>query len=135
ELNTMRFVLEQKYVQPMALKDRKDGDAEELARVRDYNKRLEENIVERGVRNYEVLTPVLERPELEGTLTKLLLVDSLGQHKNNKSEARLAMAKTRQIEERTQRRELAKVERQQEREERLRKEEYLDKKVNVEDYL
>ena len=34
-------MLEEKYVQPMALADRKPGDAEQLQRVRDFNKELE----------------------------------------------------------------------------------------------
>ena len=29
---SLRFLLEEKYIQPMALRDRKEGDAEELAR-------------------------------------------------------------------------------------------------------
>lgn len=135
ELNTMQFVLEQKYVQPMALKDRKEGDAEELARVRDFNKQLKDNIVERGAQNYEVLNPILSRPELEGTLTKLLLVDSMGQYKDNKSQARLAGAKAKQLAERNERREQAKAERMAEREELSAKEEYLDGKMDFNEYF
>src|SRR5690606_21782994 len=118
EFGTHKFLLDHKHDQPMALKDRKDSDAVELSRVNQFNRQLEGNLVERGARNYEVLNPILNRPELEGTLTKLLLVDSLGQHKDNKSQARLAVAKAKQIEQRTARRDQAKVERQQEREER-----------------
>ena len=36
EDGTRRYMLEEKYVQPMALADRKPGDAEQLQRVHDY---------------------------------------------------------------------------------------------------
>ena len=40
EDGTLQFMLENKYIQPMALADRKDGDAEALARVDNFNKML-----------------------------------------------------------------------------------------------
>lgn len=84
---TLRFVLEEKYVQPMALKDRKEGDIEQFNRVNQFNQQAEEyvsnvvSIAESSVHGF------LEEHEkqLSGTLGKLLLTDSLGQHKNNRN--------------------------------------------------
>lgn len=47
EDGSLRFMLERKHVQPMALADRREGDAEQLARVREFNKQLENDITER----------------------------------------------------------------------------------------
>lgn len=135
EVNTHKFLLEQKHNQPMALKDRKDSDAVELTRVNQFNKQLEDELVERGRRNMEHVSDLLELPEMKGgTLSKLMIVDSTGQHKDQRNAGRLA-GKAKQIAAKQERQRLALQERQQEREERLRKEEFLDNKVNVNDYL
>lgn len=85
---TLRFILEEKYIQPMALKDRKPGDAGQLQRVNDFNKHLEKHVIDLRAKQVEVLTPVLEiLPQLD-TLSKLLITDSCGQHKNNRNAGR-----------------------------------------------
>ena len=43
----LRFMLESKYVQPMALVERTEGDAAELARVKQYNTHLEGSLPQR----------------------------------------------------------------------------------------
>lgn len=91
EDESLQFVMEEKYIQPMALADRKEGDSEQLQRLRDYNKELKSEIIERRaisgtmVRNHMEQTGLIENE----TLTKLLITDSNGQHKNQKSAARL----------------------------------------------
>ena len=86
---TLRFVLKEKYVQPMALRERKEGDAEALTEVARYNRMLEATITERRSASYErVQELVSEHPELNDTLTKLLLVDSRGQHKDERNAGR-----------------------------------------------
>ncbi|WP_417289646.1 hypothetical protein [Corallibacter sp.] len=87
-----RFILEQKYVQPMALANRKDGDAEQLQRVSNFNKKVVEMIVDERAQNARLLEPFLDQPELNDTLAKHLLTDSIGQHKNHKSKARLKVS-------------------------------------------
>ncbi len=90
-IDTVEFVLEQKYEQPMALYDRKEGDAQQLQRVFDYNKIQKEAIIERGTKNAEILREMYyQNPQLE-TLQKLLITDSQGQHKDQKSQKRLAL--------------------------------------------
>lgn len=92
-IDTLEFVLEQKYIQPMALYDRKEGDGAELQKVMDYNALQKEIIIERGTKNTEILRELYyENPQLE-TLQKLLIVDSAGQHKDHKSAQRLAIEK------------------------------------------
>lgn len=88
EDESLQFVLEEKYIQPMALADRKEGDARELQRVMDFNRRKEQEMMDE-------LTPMQDRArELleQTTLSKLLITDSRGQHKLPKAKARLAAA-------------------------------------------
>ena len=91
---SLQFVLEEKYIQPMALADRKDGDAAALKRVMDYNRRKEQEMKEE-------LSPMTERARelLENTtLSKLLITDSSGQHKLPKAKARLNAACLEEVE-------------------------------------
>jgi hypothetical protein len=83
---TLRFLLREKHIQPMALRERKDGDAEVLTEVVRFNKMLEAAITERRSESFEhVQELVNEHPQLNETLTKLLLVDSRGQHKDERN--------------------------------------------------
>ena len=89
EDETRRYMLEEKYVQPMALRERKEGDSEQLQRVRDYNKELEQHIIDFRVKNAETLQQAtLELPQLGDTLQRLLITDSAGQHKDNRNRQR-----------------------------------------------
>lgn len=102
EDGTRRYMLEEKYVQPMALADRKPGDAEQLQRVHDYNKALEAETGRRLACHFEDARRVIERaaelpihgtPALGACIEdRLLLTDSRGQHKDNRSRKRLAAA-------------------------------------------
>ena len=47
EDGSLQYLLEEKHVQPMALADRADGDSEQLERVKEFNKKLEETITGR----------------------------------------------------------------------------------------
>lgn len=102
EDGTRRYMLEEKYVQPMALADRKPGDAEQLQRVHDYNKALEAETGRRLADHFEDARRVIERaaelpihgtPALGACIEdRLLLTDSRGQHKDNRSRKRIAAA-------------------------------------------
>ncbi len=102
EDGTHRYMLEEKYVQPMALADRKPGDAEQLQRVRDYNKALEAETARRMGDHFAGARRVIERaeelpiyqtPALGSCMEdRLMLTDSRGQHKDNRSRNRLAAA-------------------------------------------
>lgn len=88
---TLRFMLSEKYVQPMALADRKAGDAEQLARVQRFNEEVERYVVEqRRTANEHVERLIGDNRT--GILGRLLLTDSRGQHKLPKAEARLRAA-------------------------------------------
>lgn len=83
----LRFMVEEKYIQPMALKDRKDGDFEELERIREFNRRDKELITEKRKKGAEIIQEfMLENKELEegGILSKILITDSKGQHKDKR---------------------------------------------------
>lgn len=88
EDESLQFVLEEKYVQPMALADRTDGDAAELKRVMDFNRRKEAELTDEMSRTRQTAMEVLEQT----TLSKLLITDSRGQHKLPKAKARLKAA-------------------------------------------
>ena len=86
---TLRYMLEEKYVQPMALADRKEGDAQQLERVRSYNKQLEQHVTDRQAEAWQTIEQLAERnPELD-VLRRFCLLDSRGQHKLPKAQARL----------------------------------------------
>lgn len=89
EDGSLRFMLERKHVQPMALADRREGDAEQLARVRKFNKQLENDITERlALASNKVEQLFNDNPQLD-VATRLLLCDSRGQNKNHKQTRRL----------------------------------------------
>lgn len=88
EDGSLRFMLERKHVQPMALADRREGDAEQLARVHGFNQQLEANITERlALANSKVEQLFNDNPQLD-VATRLLLCDSRGQNKNHKQTRR-----------------------------------------------
>jgi len=89
ETGTLRFMLEEKYVQPMALKERTEDATRQLGRVREFNRSLEEHIVEQRALSAGQTQQLLEDPRLNDTLSKFVLCDSLGQHKNERNMGRL----------------------------------------------
>lgn len=127
-----RHLLERKYVQPMALADRKDGDSEELQRVKNFNKEAVNMIINTRSENARILEPFLDTPQLNDTLAKHLLTDSLGQHKNHKSQQRIEAANnSKKLVERTAKKEAKKQAKTFADEQR----EYYESKVNINEYL
>ena len=91
ESGTRRYMMEEKYVQPMALADRSEADSRELQRVRDYNKALEARTAERMGAAYRRTEQIIAgTPSLRGSIEdRLLITDSRGQHKDRRSDKRL----------------------------------------------
>lgn len=86
----IRFLLEEKYVQPMALADRQPGDAEELERVRRFNHGLKAHILEFKEQARELVNDsLLQHPDLHNEYVKSLITDSRGQHKDRRDQCRL----------------------------------------------
>lgn len=86
----IRFLLEEKYVQPMALADRRAGDAEELQRVRDFNNDLKRMVLEHDAKATEIVREsLMEHPDLHNPYITGVLTDSRGQNKDRKSQYRL----------------------------------------------
>lgn len=85
---TLRFMLEEKYVQPMALKDRKPGDSGELQRVRDFKDLQEKQATDFRAQNIEKMVSVMPLMLQNDTLSKLMLTDSHGQHKDRRNDGR-----------------------------------------------
>src|SRR5690606_26245261 len=93
EIGTVKFMLEEKYVQPMALYDRQEGDAAQLALVNGFNQSLEETIIDRNIKQDRIVQQLFtETPALDGTLSKMILTNSLGQHKDQRNSQRLTNA-------------------------------------------
>lgn len=87
---SLRYMLKEKYVQPMALAERKEGDAEQLEAVRSFNKALEADVEERLALAYEKTEQLIaDNPRLENILGRLLITDSRGQHKLPKAAERM----------------------------------------------
>lgn len=88
-------MLQEKYVQPMALIERTEGDARELERVMTYNKELERDtrqaLLNHRTRAAAVINatqqqlPLEGHEQIKGLLGRLVLVDSKGQHKDERS--------------------------------------------------
>ncbi|MCQ2314378.1 MAG: hypothetical protein MJZ56_04300 [Bacteroidales bacterium] len=91
EDETLRFMLEEKYVQPMALADRREGDRAELDRVLDFNRRQENRITERLGGYLDTAAALIDNTKALDTLQKLMITDSRGQHKDRRNDARLAI--------------------------------------------
>lgn len=92
EIGNIEFILEEGYVQPMSLYDQQKGDAEKRQKVFDFNKEQVQMITTRVESSTSVLRGLFdEKPELD-TLQKLLIPDSTGQHKDQKSQQRIAQA-------------------------------------------
>lgn len=86
----IRFMLEEKYVQPMALADRRPGDAEQLQSVRDFNNDLKRMVIEHDAQATEIVrASLLEHPDLHNPYITGVLTDSRGQNKDRKSQYRL----------------------------------------------
>ena len=101
EDETLRYVMEEKYVQPMALAERRPGDAEQLKRVNDFNKMYRDVITERRAKTGTMVSEHLSGMNAleDETLRRLLITDSEGQHKNVRSRARIAQVETVEVEE------------------------------------
>lgn len=92
EDGTLRYMLQEKYVQPMALADRRAGDAAHLQQTYDFNKRLEQHVTQKLCAAHQTLLDhkeVLIGSEPDNILTRLLLVNSDGQHKLERDRQRL----------------------------------------------
>lgn len=81
---TLRFVLEEKYIQPMALKERKEGDVEQLQRINQFNEKMTEHIIDVvSIAEGSTYNFIEEySKQLDGTLGKLMITNSQGQHKD-----------------------------------------------------
>ena len=83
ETMKQRYVLNAVHQQPMALRERQEGDFEALRKVDDFNKNVLEPAVSKRVKEVEeiVTNLFLQTPELEGRRAITMLTDSRGQHK------------------------------------------------------
>lgn len=125
-----RIILERKHIQPMALADRREGDAEELRRIEQFNRNLKDDIMAQSAADYNATMSLFEQhPELNDTLTKLVLVDSAGQHKDRRNARQMQQASKQalKIEECTRHEKEQTWARQQEQ--------WLDARLNVALYL
>ena len=129
EIGDLSFVLEQKYIQPMAIANQETQDGEQRSLIYQFNKDLTATIVDRMVERKDTVRELFEsNPQLE-TLQKFLIPDSLGQHKDHKSEERMktAQKKLQQFEKQDEKRQLKDWQQEQDA--------YLNAKVDLSNYL
>lgn len=127
----LRFMLTEKFEQPMALAERKAGDAAELQKVFRYNEALVKDILDTQSNDFEQLEALYHRvPAIQETLGKLLIVDSKGQHKDHKNEQRLinSSIKTQPSLENA-------PTKQAKKEQQLKREAYLDSRLDLHNFL
>lgn len=91
---TIRFLLEEKQKQPMALVERKQGDIDNLMKVQRFNQGMDQDVIRKRSESAETVRALFEdnRELLEDTLTAHVITDSLGQHKNQRNSLRAATA-------------------------------------------
>lgn len=89
EIGTLEYILEEKHVQAMTLYDTTEQDNEYRSRISSYNKEVIDLVVNRQGERYDILQELfVSNPQLD-TLQKLMITDSTGQHKDQKSFERL----------------------------------------------
>lgn len=79
-----RFLLTSVYQQPMALRDRQDGDFEALKAIDQFNKQVLEPKIVNAISGATEITAELiaNTPAIQDKLVATMLTDSRGQHKN-----------------------------------------------------
>lgn len=91
ELGTLRFMLQKSMKIPMALVDQKPEHHEYLKKVRHFNAELEQKVVEKQKQVDEQIISLKQRiPSMlnYGILDRALITDSMGQHKDRRTEER-----------------------------------------------
>lgn len=84
---SLQYLLEEKYEQPMALAERTEGDAEQLQKVFDFNEKLGTEVARRlQIATKSVQQQIKSGSQIHGLLGRLLITDSTGQHKDNRSQ-------------------------------------------------
>jgi hypothetical protein len=82
ECGSHRFLMTEKYVEPMAIADRKPADEIKSIEINDFNKNILNVITSTRQESAEIVDTFFStNPHLNDTLAKHLLVDSQGQHK------------------------------------------------------
>jgi transposase InsO family protein len=89
EEETLQYLVEEKYIQPMAIAERSEGDFQQLSRIREFNTRLINDTAEEISNAQQIASSLIEnRRELED-LRKFMLTDKSGQHKDVRNRKRL----------------------------------------------
>jgi len=130
ESQQYRFILEKKYTQPMALIDREEGDAQELAKIGSFNKDIKQRVLKSVEEDYNITSRFFDlHPELNDTTAKLLLTNSLGQHKDVRNRASIETSRKM-------------LEKQNTRDEKIEQsnwkqtqDKWIDSKIDINDYL
>lgn len=129
EIGNLEFILEEKQIQPMALYDQEKEHAGQRQLVYDFNKRMNEDIILRTGSRQNTLEELFNNNPKLDTLKKLMISDSTGQHKDQKSSERLEYA-TKRIGAKQQKQELKTIE----VEWKENQDNYLKEKVNLNKY-
>ena len=126
-----RFLLQEKHIQSMSIAERNDNDAEQLKMVNDYNRETVKYITDTRAENADVLDHFFtQNPMLNDTLAKHLLVDSRGQHKDQRNNERLLHSATKLIDKQEKA-----IEKQVERTWQDSQNEYNNNKIDLTNYL
>lgn len=128
--SAVAFELEEKYIQPMDLYSQEREDRDEMGRVRSFNRQLEAKIMKLFTDDAdEIIDLVAENKVLDATLEKLIITDSVGQHKDQKNKQLASTA------EKTRVRQEKKLYNQEVKHQQENEEEYYKNKINTNKYL
>lgn len=89
EDETLQFLVEEKYVQPMALADRTEGDYQQWERIKEFNAKLVNETAEKISNAQLIASSLLENKRELNDLKKFILTDKTGQHKDVRNQKRL----------------------------------------------
>lgn len=130
EESALSFELEEKYIQPMDIYSQEREDRDEMGRVRKFNRQLEAHVLETRADDVnEILNLVSSQNKLNDTLKKILITDSVGQHKDQLNKQMAATA------EKTKEKQERKVKSQELKDQIVNEDEYYKNKINTNKYL
>lgn len=118
----VRFLLEEKLAESGNIAEWTEQDNQHRARIDRYNKELTETLMQESEDDYYEAVELLTGSGND-TLSKMLIVDSMGQHKDRKNAGRALPAKPRELKEK------------QDTSLEDARRAYIDEKVNLSDYL
>jgi hypothetical protein len=118
----IRFLLSEKYQEGATIAERTGDDFEQSRRIDAFNEEMKSLLMQETATEHEEINTLLANPVYNDTLSKMLIIDSMGQHKDQRNAKRIA-APSKAIKEKA------------DNSLKEMRQAYIDKKVNVNDFI